>query len=146
MEPDPLLRRLQRNAVVFCLGVAAAAVVLRRGRIDVTVAVLAGGSLIGTSYWAIKTGIDDTLASLGTGGGRRGLGRRTLVRVLAKFVGRYALLGVMAYVMIARLRLHPIGLLTGATSVVAAAAMEAIRSVLRPGVSHTGSPQEPPKQ
>jgi hypothetical protein len=40
---------------------------------------------------------------------------------------RYALLALLAYVMIARLRLHPLGLLAGASSVVAAAAVEAFR-------------------
>ncbi len=49
---------------------------------------------------------------------------------LVKFVGRYALLGLMAYVMIAQLRLDPIGLLLGASSVVAAATIEAVRSVV----------------
>ena len=35
-----------------------------------------------------------------------------------KLAGRYALLAVLAYVMIARLRLHPIGLVVGASSLV----------------------------
>jgi hypothetical protein len=48
-------------------------------------------------------------------------------RVLAKLIGRYALLALLAYVMIARLRLHPLGLVAGASSVVAAAALEAGR-------------------
>ncbi len=37
----------------------------------------------------------------------------------------------MAYVMIARLRLHPIGLLIGASSLVASAALEAGRVLTR---------------
>jgi len=45
------------------------------------------------------------------------------------FVLRYALLGLLAYVMIARLRLNPVGLLLGASSMVAAAAIEAMRAV-----------------
>jgi hypothetical protein len=43
----------------------------------------------------------------------------------------YALLAVLAYVMIARLRLHPIGLLIGASSLVASAALEAGRVLTR---------------
>jgi hypothetical protein len=44
---------------------------------------------------------------------------------------RYALLGFLAYVMIARLRLHPIGLLVGASSVPAAAFVEAVRLLVK---------------
>jgi len=46
-------------------------------------------------------------------------------------IGRYALLALLAYVMIARLRLHPLGLLAGASSVVAAAAIEAGRQITK---------------
>ena len=49
-----------------------------------------------------------------------------------KLAGRYALLGLGAYVMIARLRLHPVGLLIGASSLVAGACIEAGRSLRRP--------------
>jgi hypothetical protein len=48
-------------------------------------------------------------------------------RSVLSLVGRYALLGFMAYVMIARLRLHPLGLLAGASSIVAAVTVEAVR-------------------
>jgi len=51
------------------------------------------------------------------------------VAAAARFAGRYALLGFLAYVMIARLRLHPVGLLIGVSSVVAAAAIEAVRQL-----------------
>jgi hypothetical protein len=46
-------------------------------------------------------------------------------RVAALVLLRYALLGFAAYVMIARLRLHPLGLLVGASSIVTAVAVEA---------------------
>ena len=48
-----------------------------------------------------------------------------------KLAGRYALLGLGVYRMIVRLRLHAIGVLIGASSLVAAASFEAVR-VLRP--------------
>ena len=51
---------------------------------------------------------------------------------LGKMVGRYALLAVLAYVMIARLRLHPVGLVVGASSLVVAATVEAARWLARP--------------
>ena len=52
-------------------------------------------------------------------------------RALLKVAGRYALLAFLAYVMIARLRLPPLGLMAGASSVVAAAVVEAVRHLLK---------------
>ena len=49
-----------------------------------------------------------------------------------KLAGRYALLALGAYVMIVRLRLHAIGVLIGASSLVAAASFEAVRTLRRP--------------
>ena len=52
-------------------------------------------------------------------------------RALRKLALRYALLALLAYVMIARLRLHPVGLLAGASSVVAAVSVEAGRLLMK---------------
>ena len=85
-------------------------------------AVLGGALLSGASYWAIKsgvTGIADAIV-------RRGGGRPT-VRGFVLFVLRYALLAVLAYVMIARLRLSPLGLLGGASVIPASAMIEMLR-------------------
>jgi hypothetical protein len=49
-----------------------------------------------------------------------------------KLAGRYLVLGLAAYVMIARLRLHAVGVLIGASSLVAAASIEAVRTLRRP--------------
>ena len=51
--------------------------------------------------------------------------------MLVKVGLRYALLALLAYVMIARLRLHPVGLLAGVSSVVAAVSIEALRLLLK---------------
>lgn len=60
--------------------------------------------------------------------GARGRGRgRGMPRGIGLFVLRYALLAGMAYVMIARLRLPPIGLLCGASVTMLAAAAEVMR-------------------
>lgn len=137
-DTDRLLRRLERTAVVWWIGVAALALLWRRGRPDVAVGVLGGGVLAGASYWAIKSGIDRLSAHLmrraaagaTTARGEAGASRqpaRAPWRAVALMGLRYALLALLAYVMIARLRLHPIGLLLGASSVVAAAAIEALR-------------------
>jgi hypothetical protein len=83
--------------------------------------VLGGGLLIAVAYWAIKGGVS-ALAGRGAAAAPP-----RLAWTLAKLAGRYALLGFLAYVMIARLRLHPLGLLAGVSSFVAAVAVEAVR-------------------
>lgn len=93
-----------------------------RGDIRMAGAVLGGALLSGASYWAIKsgvTGIADAIV-------KRGGGRPT-VRGFVLFVLRYALLAVLAYVMIARLRLPPLGLLGGASVIPASAMIEMFR-------------------
>ena len=82
-------------------------------------AVLGGGLLIGISFLSIRGGVEDI--SL----------RRRAGRAVLKIAGRYALLAFLAYVMIARLRLPPLGLMAGASSVVAAATVEAVRFLLK---------------
>jgi hypothetical protein len=59
--------------------------------------------------------------------------RRAAAGALARLSGRYALLAFLAYVMIARFRLHPIGLLIGVSSLPFAASVEAVRAVRGPG-------------
>jgi len=51
--------------------------------------------------------------------------------IAVKLAGRYALLALAAYVMIVRLRLHAVGVLIGASSLVAAATLEALRGLRR---------------
>ena len=94
---------------------------------------LGGGLLIAVSYSAIASGVDGLVDTLGghSGGDPPGNRRPRLAWTVAKLAGRYALLAVLAYVMIARLRLHPVGLLVGASSVVAAASVEALRLLLK---------------
>ena len=129
-ETDPALRRLERRSVWACLALALAALAVQGGRLDAAIGVLGGGLLAGASYWAIKASVDRfagrtrrSRASGDTGGGRA-----AYALAAGLFVLRYALLVLGAYVMIARLRLHPVGLIVGASSVVAAAAIEAMRT------------------
>ena len=78
-------------------------------------AVVGGGLLIAVSFYSIKSGVEDLTV------------RRSAGRAVLKVTTRYALLGFLAYVMIARLRLPPLALMAGASSVVAAAVVEAVR-------------------
>ena len=77
-------------------------------------AVIGGGLLIGISLLAIASGVDTLSAD------------RRPAFVLLRVAGRYALLGFLAYVMIARLRLPPLGLIAGASSFAVAAAFETV--------------------
>ncbi len=128
-EKDPALGRIERGALAWCGLLALGAFVWRRGNPEVALGVLGGGALIAVSYWAIKSSVTRLTEALArraaSGSGARA--RPSLALALAVFVLRYALLGLLAYVMIARLRLHPVGLFLGASSVVAAAAVEAMR-------------------
>lgn len=81
-----------------------------------------GGALAGISYWAIRSSVDVLVLGMG-GSGASG----SLWRTLPVVIGRHALLAAAAYVIIVRLRLHPIGVLIGASAVVLAAIREAVR-------------------
>jgi len=118
---DPVVKGVARGAVVICLATAAVALVWRGAW--VAVSVLGGGLLIGISFSTLGSGVA-AIAAAASGGAAS---KRIMVQTLAKLVLRYALLGFLAYVMIARLRLHPIGLLVGVSSVPAAAFVEAVR-------------------
>ena len=92
-------------------------------------AVAGGGILAGISFLLIKGAILDVTAFADDP--RSPAPRVNTGFALVKLTGRYALLAFLAYVMIARLRLHPLGLLAGASSFVAAASIEALRLLMK---------------
>jgi len=128
MTPDILLQRVERTAIGFCGAMAIAALAIARGSPWLAVAVLAGGVLVGTSYWSIKSGVSSLIDATAARGEHS---RASRGRIALQLTGRYALLAFMAYVMIARLRLHPLGLLAGASSIVAAVTVEAVRVLVK---------------
>jgi hypothetical protein len=131
MEVDPFFRRLTQSAVLFCIG-AAGLVWLLSGDWRMAAGVIGGGVLVGVSLLAIRSSVDTMIAVMTAGDPEvKAKARRRAAGALFRLVGRYALLAVLAYVMIARLRLHPIGLLIGASSLVASAALEAGRVLTR---------------
>ncbi len=132
MDTTSILHRIQTTAVVVCLAFAAVAVALAGGRPWPALAVIAGGSLAGISYWMLASGVTGVVdLMMPRAGESPRLDRRLSLVLTGKLAGRYALLALLAYVMIARLRLHPLGLLVGASSVVAAVAIEAVRFLLK---------------
>ena len=122
-EQDPLLRRVERNGIVACGAMAVAAWAVARGRLAAPLGVAAGGALVALSYRGIKSGIDALVGS--RRGGEDGRGTATIR--LVKFFTRYAILAAAAYVIMARLRLPPVAVLAGVSSLVVAVMFEAIR-------------------
>jgi hypothetical protein len=142
-----LLGRIERRAGWF----AAAAIVLAwlvPGGGPRMAAGVAGGALLAfVSFWAIKRGVGGmadaivgAMAPAGASGGTdvtasrempQAARRRGAVRGLTAFVTRAALLAGIAYVMIARLRLPPVGLLSGASVMMLAVTAELLRGSRR---------------
>jgi hypothetical protein len=122
-----LLRRVERTAAVLTAAGMLVAGLSPGGGVRAAAAVGGGALLAGTSYWAIKrgvTGLADAVVARGAHAARG-------PRAVGLFVLRYALLAGMAYVMIARLRLPPLGLLSGASAFVGAAVIELLRGLGR---------------
>ena len=130
-DVDPFFRRLTQGAVAFCVLAAGSALALT-GDWRMAGGVIGGGALVGISLWAIRSSVDAMLAVMTSGDeAARTRARRQAAAATFRLAGRYALLGLAAYVMIARLRLHPLGLLIGASSLVASAVLETGRVLTR---------------
>lgn len=127
-EPDAQLRRIGRSAVVVVVCATGVALLSGAG-VRGVLGVLAGGLIAAVSYRGIRAGVDvlvgRVIASTGTspsGSGSWGL---------VKTVTRFTILSGIAYVMMVRLRAHPGWTLVGTSSIVVAAAVEAVRSLGR---------------
>ncbi len=115
MTADAVLARVARRALVISAVLAGVALVL--GGVNAATGVVGGAALAIMSFLMLKRGTS-RMAGRAAGPGAQGAG-------MGLILVRYALLALAAYVMIARLRLHPIGLLVGASSIAAAIAVEA---------------------
>jgi hypothetical protein len=138
-DRDPSLRAFERDAVVACAVMAGIALAVQRGRPDAAVGVVGGFALAALSYSAIKGAVNLVVSVAGRppsvpgeppGESPLPAGRRVALAV--KFFTRYALLAVGAYVMLACLRVHPVGLFAGATTPFVAAVVQAVRSSRAP--------------
>jgi hypothetical protein len=128
-EADPFLRRLERDALIAC-GVLVAAAVALTGDVRAGAAVLGGGVLAAVSYRSIKGVVHGAP------------GRRPRAFTLVKFFTRYGILALAAYVMLARLRLPPVGVMAGASAFVIAALAAAVRT---PGAPSRTRPHRRPR-
>ena len=133
---------MERLALGLTAALAVVAAVLPRGGVRAAAGVHAGAVLAAVSYGAIKHGVtgiaDAILRQSGAGAaperaadGAATPGQRRAPRGVVMFVVRYVLLASLAYVMIARLRLPPIWLLSGASVMAMAAAIALLRGIRR---------------
>jgi hypothetical protein len=120
MIEDALLRRLAVTALVCCAVMTLGTLAIAGG--FAALAVIGGGLLAATSFGGI-TRVASALVPGAPGATRR----PNLAFSVVVLIVRYGLLAFLAYVMIARLRMPPLALLAGASSVVAAVALEAGR-------------------
>ncbi len=120
---EALAARLERTSLAVVLALTALTWPL--GGWSMSAGVVGGGLLSAVSYRALKRGVQ----ALGPPPpGQEGRRPVSPARVALGLAGRYALLLLAGYVIIGRLRLHPIGVLLGASAVVVAAMVEAVRS------------------
>src|SRR5947209_2428942 len=134
IERDPLLRRIERDAVLACAAMALAAAVLARTHLSAAAGVAGGGALAWISYLGIKGGIDALVGAKEM----RGNPSRNVVVGLVKFFTRYGILAAVAYVIMARLGLPPVAVVAGASSLVVAVIVEAVRSLRQNPPRNTG--------
>jgi len=118
-EIDPVIRRVERTGIAACAVMAAVAWAVARGNLTAPAGVFGGGALVWISYRGIKGGVDVLVGSV--------TGRVGVAVALVKFFTRYAILAVAAYVIMARLRMPPLAVIAGASSLVVAVAVEALR-------------------
>ena len=125
-EPDPMLRRFERNQAIVCAILAAASALA--GRLDIAAGVVGGTLLMAIGYGGIKAAVNLLTTGATPGDGDRTRARRGARRgwTLVKFALRYALLVLAAYVMLVRLHLQPLGVVLGASTPAICAAIEGV--------------------
>jgi hypothetical protein len=118
-----VIERIARNTALACVVIAVLFAIWKRS-IVASLAVVGGGLLIGISFWAIASAVDQLiLRSQGE------TGRKTAGFSLVKFFTRYAIVALAAYGMMVRLRVDPMGLLLGVSSFGVAVAVEVLRDL-----------------
>jgi hypothetical protein len=129
-EADPELRRVQRDCAIMTAVAAGLALAIQRGRIQGALGVTAGAGLMAFSYFAIKGGVSALLERAAAAGrpepGERLSGGR-VAWTLATLIGRYLLVGIVAWAVLVPLQAHPLGLFAGVTIPVLAIGIEAVR-------------------
>lgn len=127
---DALTRRIEIRATIVAAVLALGALAARGGEPDVAAGVVGGWVLVAASAWLTRTGVEGLLALGAEDVAARQREHRRYLRMSMRFIARYALLGLGAYVIIVRLRLSPIGVLLGASSIVVSTSIEITRTLV----------------
>ena len=119
-----MIARIARDTALACAAIAVVFLLWKRN-VASPLGVLGGGVLIGLSFWAIR-GTVDALIAVRSGDE---IGRKSTRFALVKFFTRHAIVAVAAYGMMVRLRVDPMGLLAGVSSLGVAVGVEALRDL-----------------
>lgn len=120
-----MIERIVRDAVIVCGVMVVVAAVWKRD-FATPAGVAGGGVLIGLAFWAIRGSVDASIRPWVDGESGRRRGRLPLV----KFFTRHGMLAFAAYGMMVRLRVDPVAMLVGVSSLGAAVAVEAVRGLI----------------
>jgi hypothetical protein len=107
---------------------AAFALALQRGQVSGALGVIGGGALMAYSFRAIRGGVDGLVQRLAPGvAGTTPRVPVSPVWAVTRVILRYAVIGFAAWVLLVKLRAHPLGIFAGVTAPVIALAVEAVR-------------------
>jgi hypothetical protein len=119
-----VIDRIARSTAISCVVLAIGFAIWKRNLAG-PLGVIGGGLLIGLSFWAIRGAVDRLIATPS----HQETGRNSSGFALVKFFTRYGIVAVAAYGMMVRLRVDPMGLLVGVSSLAVAVAIEAVRDL-----------------
>ena len=122
-EADPL-RRIERRAL-WIVAITVAAALVSGGGMRAVLGVCGGALLVAVSYRGVHAGVT-ALVNVDPRAAESNRAAASTWR-LVKYITRFAMLAIIAYVMMVRLRAQPVWMLIGASALVAAAALEAVR-------------------
>jgi uncharacterized protein YuzB (UPF0349 family) len=129
-EPDPSLRRIERDALLMCGVTAAAAFVVGKGDVAALLGVVAGTALMAASYVWIRHGVDALVSRASPDHAAvNPPSTPAIAWTFVRFVGRYGLIAVAAWIVLVPLGASPSWLFAGVTVPVVAIGIEAIRLV-----------------
>jgi hypothetical protein len=131
-EPDRSLQRIERSSAAICVAMAVLAFPLCGWGPGGPLGVFAGAALMAVSYGAIRGGVDavaQRAASRANPSSVPAVSPRRIAWALTKFIARYGVLAIGAWVALVPLHASPLGLFAGVSAPVAAIAIEAIRTL-----------------
>jgi hypothetical protein len=128
---DPFLRRIERDSAIACAVLMALAIPVGGFKPDAPLGVLAGAALMAFSYRVIRGGVDALANRARAAGanepGRGGANARRVAWAMTRYITRYGVLAVAAWVVLVPLRASPLAVFVGVSVPVVAIGIEAAR-------------------